>query len=117
MVGILLTVLLVASCKQEPVTSEQKLYSEFQNQLIATCDGCDTRMVFVVNPDDIIIARDPASNKELYLTVVGKDGKPKQCCNRPMRVMLDKDGKLLLKCPHCGKLKPIAVEDGMIIVE
>ncbi len=116
--GMLLSsVLVVLGCEQTPVSSEERLRHEVQEQLVATCDGCDTRMAFVVSPQDIITARDPSGNKELYLTVVGKDGKPKECCKSPMRVMVDKNGKLMLKCPHCGKLKPISVENGKVVVE
>jgi hypothetical protein len=115
--GAMLAFLVVSGCQQGPVSSEESLRHEVEGQLVASCDGCDTRMIFTVSPQDIITARDPSGNKELYLTVVDKDGKPVECCHSPMRVMVDENGKLMLKCPHCGKLKPIAVKNGKVYVE
>lgn len=117
LIALFAIMLLAAGCNQTPIASEPTLYEQLKNQIVATCDGCDTRMAFVVSPDDIITARDPSGGNELFLTVVGPDGKVKECCKKPMRLKLDEDGKAILKCPHCGKLKPIAVRDGKVFVE
>ena len=117
--GMLLSILIVAGCEQQTAaTSPQaKLKQEVRNQLAISCDGCNSYMALYVDPTDILEARYPSGNDPLYLTVVGEDGQPIKCCNSPMRAIVNDKGELMLHCPHCGKLKPLAVRNGKVYVE
>ncbi|OHB48866.1 MAG: hypothetical protein A2Y10_06335 [Planctomycetes bacterium GWF2_41_51] len=111
----LLSLFFVIGCQQgqkPPKTVTEQL----KDSTIAT-SGYDTYLSAYFSPDDYFIARDPSGGRDLYLTVVDKNGKPMECCKKPMKMKLDKDGKAFLKCPHCGKLNPIAVKDGTVVVE
>ena len=117
LIGLLFVTLTVLGCQQEAATSKETLSQEVHNQLVATCDGCQSYMALYVDPQNILTARYPSGNKPMYLTVVGEDGQPVKCCNSPMRGIVNEEGKLVLKCPHCGKIKPVAVKDGKVYVE
>lgn len=124
LVMYLLSLLLVLGCqeKQKPASLikilKQKQAQELAEQLTATSDWDGySRMVLDIRPRDIVIARNPGIEQVLYLTVVDKEGKPIECSHEPMRIMVDNDGKLLLKCSRYGKFKPVAVEGDKVVVE
>lgn len=118
----LLLLLLVLGCqeKQKPASLERSLMqqqkNELEEQILATCDDYSTRMTFEATPRDITIARNPGIEQKLYLTAVDKEGKP-IACEKPMRIMVDNDGRLLLKCPGGSEFKPIAVKDDKVVAE
>jgi uncharacterized lipoprotein NlpE involved in copper resistance len=120
----MLLIALMLGCQEEKKsTSEvkdikQTQTKELEYSIANTCEGCDTRMALDVSPREIEIGHNPGiDNQVLYLTVVDKEGKPLKCCDQPMRMVVRNNGKLALYCPHCGKLKPIAVKDGKVTVE
>lgn len=121
----LLSISLILGCqeKQKPASLEKELKQEQEKELeysiAATCEGCDSRWALnEETPRDLVIARNPGiDNQQLYLTVVDKNGKSMECCKKPMRIVVENDGKLALYCPHCGKLKPIAVKGDKVVVE
>jgi hypothetical protein len=124
LVVCLLSLAFVLGCeeKQKPAsltnTLKQEQEKELAYSIAGTCEGCDTKMVLDVSPRDLVIARNPGiDNQQLYLTVVDKEGKPMQCCKKPMRIVVRNNGKLALYCPKCGKLKPIAVQGDKVVVE
>ncbi len=119
-----LSLFLLTGCqeKQKPASLIDELKQEQQKELeysiAGTCEGCDTRWALEVTPRDLVIARNPGiDNQVLYLSVFDKEGNPVKCCNKPMRIVVRNNGELALYCPSCGKLKPIAVKDGKVIVE
>jgi hypothetical protein len=119
-----LSLSLVFGCEEQKKSAseikeiQQKQAKELEYSIAGTCEGCDTRWTLDVSPRDLVIAENPGiDNQVLYLTVVGKDGKPMQCCNKPMRIVVRNNGKLALYCPSCGKLKPIAVQGDKVVVE
>lgn len=120
----MLSLVLVLGCQEEKKPAslvediKQKQAQELKNSIVATCEGCDTWMGLYVSPRDIVIARNPSVEQVLYLTVLDDEGNPVTCCEKPMRVHVDGNGKLYLHCPGCGKVKPIEVEgDKVIVVE
>jgi hypothetical protein len=119
-----LSLLLVIGCeeKQKSASQVNTIKQEQAQELAYSIAGVsaddDTKATLYETPRDLMIARNPGvDNQQLYLTVVGKDGKPMLCCKKPMRIVVDNNGKLILRCPHCGKLKPLAVKDGVVTVQ
>ena len=125
LVVCLLSLSLVLGCQEKQKsasqidTIKQRQAEELKSSIAGVSeDGISASNFYDISPRDLMIAQNPGiDNQRLYLTVVGKDGKPKECCKKPMRITIDNDGKLALRCPHCGKLKPLAVKDGKITVE
>jgi len=120
----LLSLAVVFGCeekqKQDSLANTLKKTQEKQLEysIAGTCEGCDTVWDLETSPHDMVIARNPGiDNQPLYLTVVDKAGDPMKCCKKPMRIVVESDGKLALYCPDCGKFKPIAVKDGKVVVE
>lgn len=113
----LLALFLVLGCQEEqkaPNTVTQQL----KDHTVATDREYNNNYLSLYfTPDDYFMAKDPSGGRDVYLTAVDKDGKPIVCHKAPMKMMLDKDGKAYLKCSHCGKMKPIAVKDGKVVVE
>jgi hypothetical protein len=95
---------------------KEKQEAELRNSIVATCDGCDSFMDLYFTDRDIVIARNPGIEQDLYLTVLDDEGVPVTCCKRAMQLRVDSDGKLFLYCKTCGKLKPIAVQNGKVFV-
>lgn len=119
---LLLTVIWGCEEKQKPDSLvnalKQKQAGELEYSIAGTCEGCDRVWDLEMSPRDIAIARNPGiDNQQLYLTVVDKAGNPMMCCKKPMRIVVENDGKLALYCPECGKFKPIAIKDGKVVVE
>lgn len=119
----ILSLMLILGCQEGKKSAsfvediKQIQSRELKNSIVATCEGCNTYMDFYSTPRDIVIARNPAiDNQQLYLTVTDDEGKMVTCCEKPMRVMVDTDGKLYLYCAGCGKVKPIKVEDDKVMV-
>ncbi|MGB8226171.1 MAG: hypothetical protein WCE45_04795 [Sedimentisphaerales bacterium] len=119
-----LSLLLVSGCEEKQKSAsqvnaiKQKQAQELKYSIAGLSDDGNIKATLYETPRDLVIARNPGvDNQQLYLTVVGKDGKPKECCKKPMRIAVDNNGKLILRCPHCGKLKPIAVKDGKVTVQ
>ena len=112
-----LLLLLALGCQEGQKAPKETLAPTAKEQIVSTPDENNTRMEFMVDDEDILTARNPGSQQPIYLTVVDKDGKSKECCKQPMRVMVDKSGRLALKCPKCKKVKPISVKDGKITAE
>jgi len=99
-------------------TLKEKQAKELEYSIAGTCEGCNTVWDLETSPRDVVIARNPGiDNQPLYLTVVDKAGDAMKCCKKPMRIVVENDGKLALYCPDCGKFKPIAVKDGKVVVE
>ncbi|MHB9069312.1 MAG: hypothetical protein ACYC54_02970 [Sedimentisphaerales bacterium] len=125
LVVCLLSLSLLLGCQEKQKsasqinTIKQKQAKELKASIAGVSeDGIAVSNFYDMSPRDLMIAQNPGiSNQQLYLSVVGKDGKPKECCKKPMRITIDNDGKLSLHCPHCGKLKPLAVKDGKVTVE
>jgi hypothetical protein len=120
----LLSIALILGCQEgkksasEVKEIKQAQAKELEYSIANTCEGCDTRLALDISPREIEIGHNPGiDNQQLYLTVVDKEGKPLKCCDQPMRIVVRSNGKLGLYCPHCGKLKPIAVKDGKVTVE
>jgi hypothetical protein len=120
----MLSIALILGCQEEKKSDsevkeiKQTQTKELEYSIANTCEGCDTRMALDVSPREIEIGHNPGiDNQVLYLTVVDKESKPLKCCDQPMRMVVRNNGKLALYCPHCGKLKPIAVKDGKVTVE
>ena len=123
-VACVLLLSLFLGCEEKQKTTSLKnelkqLQAEELKQSIAGINEDDSvRWNLDLDPRDLTIARNPGiDNQELYLTVIGKDGKPMKCCKKPMRIVVRNNGKLSLYCPHCGKLKPIAVKGDKVVVE
>ena len=123
-VACVLSLSLFLGCEEKQKTTSLKnelkqLQAEELEQSIAGINEDDSvRWNLDLDPRDLTIARNPGiDNQELYLTVIGKDGKPMKCCKKPMRIVVRNNGKLGLYCPHCGKLKPIAVKGDKVVVE
>ena len=122
MCALLLSLTVGCQEKQKPDslvnTLKQEQEKELKYSIAGTCEGCDKTWYLDATPRDMVIAHNPGiDNQQLYLTVVDKTGNPMKCCKKPMRIVVGNDGKLALSCPHCGKLKPIAVKDGKVVVE
>jgi hypothetical protein len=120
----LLSLSLILGCQEgkksasETKEIKQQQESELAYSIAGTNEDSSIKWSLDVPPRDLVIARNPGvDNQVLYLTVVGKDGKSMECCKKPMRIVVRNNGKLGLNCPHCGKLKPIAVKDGKVTVE
>ena len=117
----ILTILLamaafLAGCTDEQ-SREHELYHQFQQEVAAQCGRCDTRLSLFFTGQEIMEARNPATGAEVYLAVVGTNGQSIDYCNQPAPVGLDRNGKVILKSPDCGKLKPTAIQQGKVIVE
>lgn len=90
---------------------------ELSSSIVATCDGCNGLLALEVSPRDMVLAEKPGIEQRLYLTAIDKNGNEIKCCKKPMRIVVENDGKLGLECLYCGKFKPIAVKDGKVVVE
>jgi len=119
-----LSLALVFGCEEQKKSAseikeiKQEQAQELEYSIAGVSTDDDTMATLDETPRDLMIARNPGiDDQRLYLTVVGKDGKPMQCCNKPMRIVVRNNGKLALYCPHCGKLKPIAVQGDKVVVE
>ncbi|OHB49428.1 MAG: hypothetical protein A2Y10_14450 [Planctomycetes bacterium GWF2_41_51] len=97
-------------------TLKEKQARQLRNSIVATCEGCDTWAVEYFTPRDIVIARHPSIEQEVYLTVLDDEGNPVTCCEKAMRLRVEADGSLSLNCKTCGKLIPIEVRDHEVIV-
>jgi len=109
--------LLIIGCEESQKTTKDTVTQQLEESALEASGYGDSYLSLYFTPDDYFIAHDPSGGKDIYLTAVDKDGKPVVCHKAPMKMMLDKDGKAYLKCSHCGKMKPIAVKDGKVIVE
>jgi hypothetical protein len=123
-IGCLLSLLLVCGCQEQKKSAsdiekiKQQQAKEIEYSIANTCEGCDSKWALEASPRELEIGHNPGiDNQVVYLTVVDKDGNPLKCCDMPMRIVVRNNGKLALYCPHCGKLKPIAVKDGKVMVE
>jgi len=118
---LMLTTLMAAvGCQENKTPAEvyrikERQQAQIRNAIVATCDNCNTYVDLAYSPRDIAIARDPSLEQDLYLTVVDDEGVAVTCCKEKMRLRVDPQGKLYLYCKSCGKLKPVAVEDGKVV--
>jgi hypothetical protein len=94
----------------------EKQEHELKNSIAATCEGCNSWLGLYFTDRDIVIARNPGIEQDLYLTVVDDEGVPVTCCKKAMQLRVGADGKLFLYCKTCGKLKPVAVKNGKVVV-
>ncbi|HBG27951.1 MAG: hypothetical protein A2Y10_18235 [Planctomycetes bacterium GWF2_41_51] len=108
---------LILGCQERQKTPEETVTQQLKDSAVAASGYNDSYISVIFSEDDYFIARDPSGGRDIYLTAVDKDGGPIACHKGPMRMMLDRDGKAYLKCSHCGKMKPIAVKDGKVVVE
>ncbi|OQA02600.1 MAG: hypothetical protein BWY69_00978 [Planctomycetes bacterium ADurb.Bin401] len=97
-------------------TLKEKQARQIQNSFAAASDRYDAWILGYFTPRDIVIAKNPGIEQEVYLTVVDDEGNPVTCCEKPMRVRVEADGSLSLNCKTCGKLVPIAVKDHEVVV-
>ncbi|MEN6387050.1 MAG: hypothetical protein ABFD79_17865 [Phycisphaerales bacterium] len=116
------SLILIFGCRQEQKSPslveniKEKHSRQIKNSIVATCDGCYDWLGLYFTDRDIVIARNPGIEQDLYLSVVDDEGVPVTCCKKAMQLRVDPNGKLFLYCKTCGKLKPIAVIDGKVMV-
>ncbi|HAL44391.1 MAG: hypothetical protein A2Y12_02985 [Planctomycetes bacterium GWF2_42_9] len=94
-------------------TKQEKV---LRNSIVASCEDCYSWLDMQFTDRDIVIARNPGIEEDLYLTVLDDEGVPVTCCKKSMQLRVDPNGKLFLYCKSCGNLKPIAVKDGKVFV-
>jgi ssDNA-binding Zn-finger/Zn-ribbon topoisomerase 1 len=117
------SLILIFGCQQQekkPASLVQdikeKQAQQIKNSIAATCEGCYGWLDLYFTDRDIVIARNPGIEQNLYLTVVDDEGVPVTCCKKAMQLRVGADGKLFLYCKTCGKLKPVAVKNGKVVV-
>lgn len=118
----LMLFVLAAGCEQQTKSPElvetlkEKQAGQIKNSFAAASDRYDAWILGYFTPRDVVIAKNPGIEQEVYLTVVDDEGVPVTCCEKPMRVRVEADGSLSMYCKTCGKLVPIEVKDHEVVV-
>jgi hypothetical protein len=115
--------ILISGCQEEGKPPKlvnkikQQQADQIKSNIVSYCEQCDSPFTDVYfTPRDIVIARHPGIEQDLYLAVLDDEGVPVTCCKKPMRLKVDANGKLFLYCKTCGKLKPVTVIDNKVVV-